>query len=217
MKKFLSLLLVMLLSVNYASSQTTSIASKIVKTWVLQNPEYAVYHTVATFYTNGQILLQVSNLLNKEKSSVKLFWKLDEKNRIISITTEAGETSQMNVIINDNTLTLINRNNNEIVDYFAESGSKMDYYMSRVQFAIDTYGVDASLRKNGMASSSRESGYSFQPRYSNCSGCFGLGRCTYCSGAGRTTYNFRDYVTCPSCHGTGVCYLCQGKGKIKNY
>lgn len=212
MKKILLLLVVLLMGVNFASAQTS-----IVKTWVLQNPELAVNYTVVTFYANGQMLFQTSNLLNKENSSAKFSWKLDEKKQIITVTAEDGKSFPLKIMTTDNTLTFVDNTTGDVTDCFAVKGSSLDYYMTRVQFAIDTYGTDASLRKNGMASSSRESGYSFMPRYSYCTGCAGLGRCTFCSGSGRTTYNFRDYVACPSCRGAGTCFLCGGKGKIKNY
>lgn len=216
MKKILLLLLILFLGVNYANAQTTS---KLIKTWVLQNPELAVNHTVVTFYADGQMLFQFSNLLTKKSGSSKSSWKLlDAKKNILLITDSEGKSYQVDFMISDNTMTMTSHGDDIAnANYFAVSGSSSDYYMSRVQFAVDTYGTDASLKKNGMASSSAETGYSFQPRYSNCFACAGLGRCTYCYGTGRTTYNFRDYVTCSSCRGTGTCYLCGGKGKLKNY
>ena len=209
MKKLL-LLLTLLLGVNIASAQTS-----ILKKWVLQNPELAVNYTALTFYSNGQVLCQSVNLLTKEEGSLNFSWKLN--GRVLTITKSDGNSYQINIILGENTLTMKNQGNINDEDYFAASGSENDSYLSKVQFAIDTYGTDASLRKNGMASSSKETGYSFQPRFSNCYACFGLGRCTFCNGTGTKTYDFKNYMTCPSCHGDGICYLCRGKGKIKNY
>lgn len=210
--KNLLLLLTLLLGVNIATAQTS-----IIKTWVLQNPELAVEYNTLTFYSNGQMLCQSVNLLTKQQGSVTFSWKLNENKSVLTLTKDDGGSYRINIILGENTLTMMNDNNVENNDYLAVSGSESDHYISRVQFAVDTYGADASLRKNGIPSSSRESGYSFQPRYSVCSGCFGLGRCTYCNGSGTTTYDFHNYVACPSCHGDGVCYLCGGAGKVKNY
>jgi len=216
MKKLFLLISILLLFDICASAQ---MSNKLVNTfWVLQNPELAVNHTVMTFGNDGQLLYEVSNLLTKEKTSSKFFWKLNKENLIITITTNDGSSLyQADIIIDDNNLTMTNQYDKDDIDYWIKSGSTNDYYLSRVKNAVEMYGTDASLRKNGFPSSSRETGYSFYPRYSTCSGCYGSGRCLYCNGSGRVTYNYRDYTNCPSCHGSGTCFLCNGHGKIKNY
>lgn len=216
MKKIL-LLPFLLLLVHFVPAQTSNIASKLTKTWVLQNPEYAAFYTVLHIYANGQATYNVTNLLNDKSISDKFSWKLNEKKDILTLSL-GSENYQYRIILTDeNELKLTNVNNSDDYNWYAELGSPSDVYLGKVEFAIKQYGNDASLRKFGMASSSREYGYTFKPRYENCYGCFGLGRCTNCSGSGQVTYNFRDYLICPSCRGTGACYLCNGKGKIKNY
>jgi hypothetical protein len=187
----------------------------ITQVWILQNPELAVDYTVITFYPSGKVLQETTNLLTQEKASVQSFWQLDTKKHILTITDDNGSCYQGQISLTDNTLTIIK--NGVISLLLAKPGSANDQYFKKVKIALELYGADASLKKNGLPSSSRATGYSFQPRYVTCPYCFGVGSCINCHGSGMVTFNFRDYQICPSCQGTGKCWFCHGTGKKKNY
>ncbi len=210
---FLTVILLGIIGINSAKAQSES--DLIGKVWVLQNPELAVSCAVITFYSNGQMLQKTVNLLTKKESSLQFFWKLDEKNRLLTISSSNGGSYVGEIIFSDKTFTIMSGNNADFI--FAISGSSSDYYLSRVKNAVNMYGNDASMKKNGFPSSSRETGYSFLPRYSPCFSCGGTGKCFNCQGSGMVTYDFREYKTCPNCSGAGACWSCGGRGRIKNY